>query len=270
MKKPFLTRHRGVSLSPLAAKRPISERQIGGGAGDAKHRQRGGEAPAPDVERPRETPKAKLSRRGTNTNSLANLKRGGAKSHSGPTPTKDSDADVYVRLRASGVPPVEAVVFFAKGHETLTLKQWAACAREWETSKLTKDAWDRFNGGEWKDLDDETRIEKALAHHIAQCAYLLYTSELASETAPMGKLNYAKTTILAKLQMDKESGGLGDAFTDFLKQITSNAQATQPSVWSGKGDVDAFGDGDSSEDRGPQDDVRRPKQSIRRGPDRPH
>lgn len=186
-------------------------------------------------------PKGKQAALSARERSLANLKTGGRPGSrpKGPTLTKPTDAATYVLLRASGVPPLEAVCYFAKGDERLSAKQWAQLAATWEQSPLTKTAWDDFHGGEWQTLADDQRTEVALRHHLAQCAYILYTTDITKPDVAMGKVNYAKTTILAKIAIDKNTGS-DDRFTDFLKGLTANAATQTPAVW--KGDSVAFVD----------------------------
>jgi hypothetical protein len=149
----------------------------------------------------------------------------------GPKLSKAEDAAQWVRLRASGVPAVEALAYFFKGDEHLTKVAIAKRAQEWDTHALTKAAWDAFNGGAWEELDDDKRVEVAVDHHIAQCAYVLYTADITHPDAAMKKIEYAKDTILAKLDADRNTEGDGGVFAEFLHKLTTNAQAALPQTF---------------------------------------
>lgn len=151
-----------------------------------------------------------------NANSLANLRRGNIVApieRTMPVLTAPAAAE-YVKLRASGLPPTDAIQCFTKGerHNRQTLRELAA---DWESSAFVQTAWDAWNGAQWQDMDEEARLQLAMTHHLAQCAYVLYTTDYTDPDCPLGKLRDAREVIQKYLD---DKGG-SDEFRTMMKAI---------------------------------------------------
>jgi hypothetical protein len=170
-----------------------------------------------------------------NPASLANLKRPGEGPRvKGPTLTDDY-AHTYVRFRAAGVSALDAVQMFAKGDERMKPDEWRQLAEKWDKDARVIAAWETYNGGKWEELSEDARIDVALRHHVAQCARVLYTADIDDPSAPMKRVEYAKSVITEKLTLEKAAGD-GDRFTAFMEKLVSNAGAALPPVFKGKTD----------------------------------
>lgn len=171
----------------------------------------------------------KANRRGTNATSLANLRKGNTPLAVPTVPITPAIAELFVKLRTSGVPAPDAVRICLQGTQTArpTDKQVAGWVKQFEQHALVADAYRDFNGGAWQDLDDDTRTDVALRVHIAQCAHILYTSDLSDPLANMKKIEYARTVIVDKIALEKEAGS-NDKFTQFMEELVKNASAGLP------------------------------------------
>lgn len=147
----------------------------------------------------------------------------------------DDDAVAYVKFLAAGVPAVDAFLFITRDPVTNKppkvsagrLQEWIA---DWNSNAKVAAAWSDHNGGEWADLDDDSRTDVALRHHMAQCAYILFVTDLSDPNCPMKKVEYAKTVITEKLALEKDTAD-SDKFSKFMASMVANANASLPPVF---------------------------------------
>lgn len=179
---------------------------------------------------------AKANRRGTNVASLANLQRGTHTPAAKALHISPARAEAFVKLRSAGMPEHVAIAFVYQGEPDCpkTEKQIAAAVKQFAEAPEVVDAYAEFNGAAWQDLEEDMRTEVALRLHTAQCAYLLYTTDISDPMAPMKKIDYAKTVILQQLELAKEHGD-GDKFTLFMQQLVGNANAAMPPTFKAAG-----------------------------------
>lgn len=184
-------------------------------------------APIDFSKRPTKRTEEKANRRGTNAASLANLRKGAT----APLPDRpritDADADFYVKLRTAGVPVMDCIKTVMRLEKRPTSKQMEFYIDIFESDSTIADAYQRLNGAPWQDLGEDERTETALRMHIAQCAYVLYTSDIADPLCNMKKIEYAKTAIVEQIALAKETGN-DDRFTQFMQELVNNATAGLP------------------------------------------
>lgn len=163
--------------------------------------------------------------------SLANLRRGGRDTDEPkPLPVLDEPtAGMYVKLRAAGLPPLDAVAYFTRGtkHTKAALEQ---CALAWETSALVQFAWDVWHGGTWPDLNIDERLRLASEHHLSQMAYHLYTSDFNAKDADLRRMREAREAITGYLKDSSGEGAFGEFIKDMLKRVQADDGADGPPV----------------------------------------
>ena len=172
--------------------------------------------------------------------SLANLRKGKRETDipkETPVLTADRAAE-YVKLRAAGLPPIDAILYFAKGayYGNLRLKRWANL---WEHAAATTAAWDVWNGGAWQDLDATKRLELARDHHLAQLAYCLYTSDFNAADANLRKLAEAREAVT--LALSAEQGGDSSRFEAFMRDLVSRSGDIGPPIMQATMQVEQIG-----------------------------
>lgn len=163
-----------------------------------------------------------------NPNSLANLKSGPQPKNSLPPPSPTDAAD-YVKLRAAGLPGKDAMRLFIPRGVTRSRNQCVRWSNEWDNHPHVVTAWREFQGGDWQDLPEQDRLERALSHHLAQLAYYLLTSNWNAAAADTKKINDAREAILAKLSLDK--GGDGGRFDVWMRSLVDGkAELSGPPI----------------------------------------
>lgn len=177
---------------------------------------------------------------------LANLRTGsgdGDIPKALPALTAEGAAE-YVKLRAAGLPAVEAVQQFAGKGPHFSAKRIRAWADAWETAPLVVAAWEVWNGGRWQDLEPDRRLELALDHHLAQIAYYLYTSDINADDANIKKLAEAREAIRTALEGTK--GVDRGAFAKWMLEVVGKAEAGPPVMTKGGVQVEQIGVGTES------------------------
>lgn len=106
-------------------------------------------------------------------------------------------ASEFVKLLHAGIPPLSALSYFSPAHfDTLDRHNRLLWLSKWERSPLMAAASTKFMKGQWQDLDKDSRLELALDKHMAELAYLLFTSDYAkSEGAETKKIDAARDAI---------------------------------------------------------------------------
>lgn len=122
----------------------------------------------------------------------------------------------FVKLLHAGIPPLQALSYFAPKHYAALLpKDRATWLAKWLNARLLVDATTTFNKAKWQDLDKDSRLTIALDKHMAELAYFLYTSNYQDvEGQDLKKSIDARTAILTYV---KE--GDGDSDTPFMKAM---------------------------------------------------
>lgn len=121
-----------------------------------------------------------------------------------------------VQMLHAGIPADKALVYFSVEHyDACTPKQRAAWLSDWCNSPRMLQATRDFLKGEWHELDPDARLQIALDKHLAELAYLLYTTDYRTAEPPdVRKLDTARDAITAYV---KESAG-GEE-TPFIKAM---------------------------------------------------
>lgn len=153
--------------------------------------------------------------------SNANLRS--AKGNAGPRPPRLAPSitpdrvDTFTKLTAAGLSPSDALAYIAPDyHASLTDKPLAQWVTAWCSSPLVVAAVDAWNHGAWQELTPDVRVTLALDHHIAQLAYVLYTSDYTSPAADFQRIRDARQVLLDWV---KTSGKVEDAMSRAIRDI---------------------------------------------------
>ena len=85
-------------------------------------------------------------------------------------------AMVFAKMLHVGCPPIRAIHYMFPHLDVDAAK---AVARSWLNDRLTLNAVEELNGGNWQDLDKDKRLQLALDKNNAEAAFYLWTSNLA-------------------------------------------------------------------------------------------
>lgn len=143
-----------------------------------------------------------------------------------PTP---ATAATYVKIRAAGLPPDDAVRSFLPAGQKWTRKQIHELARAWEDHPRVEVALAAFNGAAWLDMDNDRRVALALERTNVQYAYYLMTANFADPYADVKKIEAARTALLAKIEAEQAKGA-GDKFTELLRQILDGGKSLDAGI----------------------------------------
>lgn len=153
--------------------------------------------------------------------SLANLR--GVGGNQGPRPPIDrpaiteAGAALFTQLTAAGLSPSDALAYLAPAyHASLRTQKLDAWVTTWCNAPVVVRAITAWNHGPWHELAPDRRVTLAIEHHIAQVAYVLYTSDYTNPQADMAKIRDARGTLLEWL---KSAGKVEDAMTQAIRDI---------------------------------------------------
>lgn len=122
-------------------------------------------------------------------------------------PLTPAFAAEFVKLLHAGISPLHALAYFAPQHfDSLDRSGRLAWLSKWERDPLMATASVSFMKGLWQDLDKDTRLEIALDKHMAELAFLLYSSNYKdAEGTELKKLDSARDAITQWISQGDES-----------------------------------------------------------------
>lgn len=108
----------------------------------------------------------------------------------------------FVQMLHAGIPADKALCYFSVDYyESCTKDQIKRWLTEWCNDPLLVQATTEFTKGEWHTLDADSRLQLALDKHLAELAYLLYTTDYrTADPVDVRKLDTAREAIAAQLK----------------------------------------------------------------------
>lgn len=107
-------------------------------------------------------------------------------------------ASEFVKMLHAGIPPLTALAYFGPSYYDSQDREgrlrWLSA---WERDPLMATASVAHMKGQWQDLDPDSRLELSLSKHMAELAYLLYSTDYASADGTiLKKLDTARDAIM--------------------------------------------------------------------------
>jgi len=146
-------------------------------------------------------------------------------------PTRD-EAVQFVAMMASGMPALQAIMYFIPSDIAADTHYAKAMVSVWIRSEDAEEAQKALMGGSWVDFTADEKIRYALEKHYVEAAYFLYTNNYSDlGPADTNKANMCREILEKRLAISEGSqDALSRFYAEVAKAKTSYSSPIVPTI----------------------------------------